>query len=250
MQLLQMTTANRANAAQFAEVVHQDQILAGHVLEVVNSSAYQRRNKITSLKQAVTLLGVSFLSDVAIASSLGRSVFRAPGFDNLIEFMRKHSLASAFLAQDIAKKGRGDFEGIYLCGLMHGIGRPIALKAIYDVSRETGIQISPEEMNEMIEEIHTSFGMVIADQWNLPEAVKSCILHQNDWKKAETSQAEVKVIHLAGQLASHFLDPEQLPPEQLSACTVFNDLVPDERDREDLISSKEKIMEIIGCLPK
>ncbi len=201
-QLLQMTYANQANAQKFADVVHQDQLLAGYVLRVVNSSTFARRAEVKSLKQAVTLLGISFLKDIAVACALGTRVFKAPGQMALISRMWRHALASAHFAKELDELAQSGENSAYLCGLLHEIGKPLALKSMIDIATELGLRLDERLVAGLIDETHLSFGKLLAQRWQLPEWVAACIEHHQDPIPATHFAYEVSVAHAACCCAS------------------------------------------------
>jgi HD-like signal output (HDOD) protein len=69
------------DARRLAELIQRDQGLAGHVLRVANSAAYAPTERIVSLQQAVSRMGLTAMRDIALAIAIRGKVFiarRAP----------------------------------------------------------------------------------------------------------------------------------------------------------------------------
>ena len=58
--------------ARLAELIEKDTVLAGNVLRLVNSALYGRRGTISSVRHAVSLMGVVKLRNSAMTLSVSR----------------------------------------------------------------------------------------------------------------------------------------------------------------------------------
>jgi HD-like signal output (HDOD) protein len=70
-QLFQLLKDENRNAAKIAEVISTDPSLTAQILKVANSAHYQRQSKITTLKHAVAMIGVSEIEKMALALCSG-----------------------------------------------------------------------------------------------------------------------------------------------------------------------------------
>lgn len=128
-----------AEAAKLAELIHQDQALAAHVIRIANSPAYMTRNPVVSLQHAVSMLGMNLMSELAFSASIKGSAFKVPGWDDEVKSLWHYSLASGAYAKEIARMRRFNVESAYLCGLLHGIGRPVVLQTLVALSRNRAV---------------------------------------------------------------------------------------------------------------
>ncbi|MEP6935379.1 MAG: HDOD domain-containing protein, partial [Nitrospirota bacterium] len=103
-----------ADAARLSALIHQDQALAAHVLRIANSPAYMPRTPIVSLQHAVAMLGVSQLSEIAVAISLKSGAVTIPGYEAYMQQLWRHALASGAYAKEIARLRRYNVESAYL----------------------------------------------------------------------------------------------------------------------------------------
>lgn len=122
--ILAMVYDPNAEAAKLAALIHQDQALAAHVIRIANSPAYMTRNPVVSLQHAVSMLGMNLMSELAFSASIKGSAFKVPGWDDEVKRLWQYSLASGAYAKEIARTRRFNVESAYLCGLLHGIGKP------------------------------------------------------------------------------------------------------------------------------
>src|SRR5690606_14146931 len=68
--LLQSMNSEDADIHVITRKVSQDQALAAKVLRFANSSVYGAQSRVTTIQQAITLIGIDAVKQVATASSL------------------------------------------------------------------------------------------------------------------------------------------------------------------------------------
>jgi HD-like signal output (HDOD) protein len=181
-----------------AKLISQDIGLAGSVLKTVNSPFYGLSNKITSITQAVNLLGVNSVVNLVNGLSI-----RGELSDDQIVAMGKFwdtSMEVAMAAAAIAKQiGFPSSDEAYTLGLFHNCGIPLlmmrfknypeVLKEAY--SRESERIIDVE--NEQIQTNHAVVGYYVAKSWNMPTYICQAIHeHHNISKALEDEQSDPK----------------------------------------------------------
>ena len=70
--ILEVLDNPNATADDLEQLVSSDPILSAKVLKVVNSSFYGMPAEVSSIKQAIVLLGVGGLKNIALAASLAK----------------------------------------------------------------------------------------------------------------------------------------------------------------------------------
>ncbi|MDJ0838678.1 MAG: HDOD domain-containing protein [Acidobacteriota bacterium] len=246
--ILELAASDQGSAAEFSDLIHKDQALAGQVLRVANSSVFARRGNIVSLKQAVTRLGLDLLSEIAMTSMLAGKVFKVNGFQNIISYTWRHALATGCFAKEIARLGRRNVESAFLCGLLHTIGKPLALNTAIKLAEETGVELNEDSVTALLGLTHQQVGEQISAEWKLPEAVRICILHFHDYTGAQTHRNEATMTYLATRMGHLLLDPENHDEAELRADPVHMELnlYPDDVDK--LLGMREHIEEIVDSL--
>jgi HD-like signal output (HDOD) protein/signal transduction histidine kinase len=125
--LLLIETCNRREKGikDLAKIINQDPSLSERVLRLVNSAHYGLKQKISSIEQALLMLGMDAVKNIAISSSVCQVFGRSPrknGFN--LKLFWWHSLACAVLARLLAAKTQYPSpEEAFLSGLMHDIGK-------------------------------------------------------------------------------------------------------------------------------
>jgi len=246
-----------ADAAKLSTLIHQDQALAAHVLKISNSPAYMPRSPIVSLQHAVTMLGITLLSEIAFTASLKVGAFQVPGYEDEVKQLWRHSLATGAFAKEVARTKRMNVESAYLCGLLHEIGKPVVLRIITTIAREqrndwvkalATILDNKSHIKTLIEGYHTQVGVLIADKWSLPEQVAEAIQYYRDYEHATAFHQECMLTFVADRLASHLLTPEEMPEDSLRDHPVFAELNLYPQDVDKLLMTKDQVLTIVNAM--
>jgi putative nucleotidyltransferase with HDIG domain len=121
-----LATVNRDTASlnDLAALIARDQALAARLLRIANGAFFAVRGKVTSIAQAVTLLGFERVRQLV----LGLSVWGALEGNGATarRFRRRLWLHSAMVgaaARMLGERTRGDEAGAFTAGLLHDIGK-------------------------------------------------------------------------------------------------------------------------------
>ena len=248
-QIISMVSDPRAEMAKLASLIHQDQALAATVLRIANCPVYMPRSPIVSLQQAISWLGLNLLQDIALTASLRNGVFQAKGHEAEVKVLWRQSVATASYAKEIARLRRQNVEMAYLCGLLAGVGNPALLHVLVRLQDELHVRLEASEVATILEEYHVQVGCMIAEQWKLPEQVRSVIAFANRTERPGTHVLEVTMTTLAGHFATHVLMREGLSDEVLRghpALTALN-FYPEEID--ELLAKRDTIVQAVDAIP-
>ncbi len=196
LQMEQM--APNCNFEEIARLISQDVGLSGSILKTVNSPFFKHANTITSITQAVSLLGVN--SVVNLVNAL--SIKGALSDDDIIAMGRfwDSAMEVAMAAAAIAKQiGYPNSDESYTLGLFRDAGIPLlttrfdnyldVLKQSYACSDR---RITTYE-NETINTNHAVVGYYVAKSWNLPSYLCEAIHeHHNLAKTFEKDDADTR----------------------------------------------------------
>jgi len=171
---------NEVDIGKVADIICKDVGLSGCMLKIVNSPFFRRQNKITSITQALNLLGVSnvinFVSAISIRNCLSdQSIGELTRFwDNAIDV----AMASAALSRLL---GIAAVDEAYALGLFHNCGialligkfndYPSTLQRAYAEQKQRITDIE----NEAINCNHSVIGYYAARSWKLPNYVAEAI---------------------------------------------------------------------------
>ena len=245
-ELLALCQADESTATEISRIIHRDWAIAGHLMRVVNSPAFAGRRSIGSLEQAVARLGVRLVGVMATAVAAQSSLFRVAGREGPIARMWRHSTLTAGFAQEIARLSGRNAETAFFCGLLHDVGKPVALGLVDDIARETGEPCPAEVTDELIDELHEVLGARLAKRWALPKPLVASVFYHHEWRSAGTHRDFVLTTTLAHRLAYHVDDsssPDE-PPESddFAELNLYRDEV------ESLWMGRQRVMELANAL--
>ena len=169
-----------------------DQILVAKILKICNSPYYKTATKISTLKEAVVLIGLKSLVSIVAVNALSKF---SPKNTGEVRTVLSHSLVSAMIARQIARDMSSDYELAFMCGLLHDIGKTVLLDMLDDYMLPTKLRA------KMVEENHTEIGYLLAKKWNFGEEIQECIHYHHSPSKATTNRSMVELIYLANSMA-------------------------------------------------
>jgi putative nucleotidyltransferase with HDIG domain len=202
------TTASDINKA-----LSRDPGLTARILRLVNSSYYGFARRITTITNAVVILGFTQVRNLALTAFImdNFSVSAASGFD--MKAFWRHSIGTAFLAGHIGRGlGVKLDEDAFVCGLLHDLGKSVmAVKAPADVRKVLDVVGSEnvlfyEAERRALGYDHATLGAALMERWNLPELmVETAREHHNPEAAGEGHRLLASVVHFADILARALL---------------------------------------------
>lgn len=185
MRILDLIRDYNVSTKRLADAVECDPSLSARLLRLANSPIYALQKHVTSIYQAIDVIGTKSLYDIVIMA-MAADTFSAEIRSSVIgRTIWEHSLAVALVAREISRTlGMRGTDEIFICGLLHDIGKIMLLRA--DVEAYSNI-LSIRDENEMLGWEHQTFGYnhaqigaLVAQGWRLPEGVCQAILsHHN-----------------------------------------------------------------------
>ncbi len=244
-EILALCNGAECDARELGKKLERDQSLAGHVLHVSNSAAYAPNEPIVSLSQATARLGFSTICEIAIAVSVKGKVFDVPGFDSTLSALWTHAAVSGFYAKEVARTLRKNVEGAFLCGLLHGVGKPVALQLLVDAWSEADVDehLDDEIAEAMMNQFGGTFGGVLLGKWDFAPWIQAAVEFCHDADSAGPFREQAMMTGLASHLASWALGNSDETAESLSEMKIVADLEIYEKDFESLLAIKDSVLE-------
>ena len=201
----------QADAEGLADAIEQTPELAAIVLKHMNSPFYAPAEPVTSVQDAVVRLGFeairNFMAGYMTEFLLPSPRRRRPQF-NLKEYWR-HAVATSLAADMLGQKvGYTDTFRLFTHGLIHDIGI-IVLEACL-----------PEELDRIVEKIHSGIPQLVAeksvlggqthadigawlcDEWSLDKNVKYVIEYHHELSMAPVLTPELGLLYLGNILGT------------------------------------------------
>jgi HD-like signal output (HDOD) protein len=231
-------TKNSANAHILADIIHSDSALTEYVLRIASSAAKHPAMPITSLQHSIAWLGLDEVANIAFTVALQGKMLHVDGQHRKARRLWRHSLASALWARQLAHSLARETGLCYLCGLLHDIGRAVALGVVHDVAQRAGIGLAGNEYDWLIDHFGREVGRRVISAWNLPPPVPAVVAHWDSYAMAGAVRWESNVVNVAHKFADFTLhEPAMLTREQLVRDPSYRDLGLSLQDADPLFDS-------------
>ena len=219
-EVLKATGRQDADLSKLSEIVSKDAALVARILRAVNSSHYGVRHRITSIGQALPVLGLRNLRTLL----MGLSVFpamkkgRPPVLDHGACCRRSlYSAAAARMWADRLKVA--DSDDCFLAALLMDIGvLAMAEAAGQSYAEVLGKAERHADLDSLEREhlglSHAEVGAVLARQWQLPgNLIEPIRFHHDPGAAPEgAARAIARVARLSGLCADIFVEHDPLWP--------------------------------------
>lgn len=249
--VIRLTQDSDSDAEDLSRLIQSDQPLAGHVMRIANSAMYSPNAALVSLQQAIARLGMRIISDIALAASVNSKLFNAPGYNKFIAKQILLSLHSGIWAKEIARACRRNVEAAFLAGLLHDIGRPVAIQATLECAQDQRIQLEPIQVLKIANRFERQLSTSVVRKWEMPTIVCDVVAWFHDYKKAEKAKEQTMIVIAGARFAAHFTESKGKPmlsKEDLLADDVFADLNLYPEDVEALFEKSEAVKNTLGAM--
>ena len=207
------------------KLVTSDQALAADALRCANSAFYSRGSSVASLNSAITRIGAREVVRLAIASGLGVHARKGGPLATLKRRIWLEALASAALAQELARARRLPPEEAFVCGLLHDFGKMIAVSIIEEllVAQEAVRPRPLEEWIAVVDRYHVELGLVLSAQWALPALVSDVIsIHHSLDLSGAVQPRMVELVQVTDEVVHLLSDRISVGPEELGAVSMLD----------------------------
>jgi HD-like signal output (HDOD) protein len=170
-------------AGQLTDLLSSDPALAARVLKIANSAMFSRQREITTLNQAIMVIGFKALKGIIVAATL-RQLNRKHG--DIEQLVWKNSMCTAMASNLIAKRLRKPYvDECFLLGLLHDLGKLVLIRQTSEEYKEIvksvkGGETFFEAENRILGFAHPLIGALVAKKWNFSPEICQVILHHHD----------------------------------------------------------------------
>jgi len=176
MEALQYTDDNQS-LTNFADKISQDPPMVVRILRIANSSFYGMSREISSLQQAIVLLGLKRVKNMLLGACFSNILpVRHKDFDYPLFW--HHSMAVADCARQLAIYTGSGQDIAFTAGLLHDIGLLVIVLLFPDDFSRIINESHPnrvETERRILGFDHMEIGGKAARHWNLPVAIQEAI---------------------------------------------------------------------------
>ncbi|MDD2925046.1 HDOD domain-containing protein, partial [Rhodoferax sp.] len=194
-----------------AAIAEEDVAMTAALLRIANSPLYARREPVSSVAQAVSMLGVKPTASVLTGFLLRHAIRIDP---SLIEHFWESSTRRSLAMAHIARQMYGvDVEVAKTCGLFFHVGIPVMLQGLRGYSgtlveamaRQDRTFIQTENAAHRTD--HAVVGAIVARTWRLPQVIAHAVRLHHDFSVLNDSGVAMEVRHLVAiaAIADHLV---------------------------------------------
>jgi len=187
--VVQLTSDVNTSAKDIVQVIESDPVMTIKILKVINSAFYGLPQKITSIQRSVVHIGLNTIKNLALSiAAIGMLKSNNKADFNTQEFLL-HSMTTASLCRILAERtgiSKVESSDFFVAGLLHDFGKivlaefdPDNFKLALEKSSEQQIPLYITEL-EFLGTSHAQVGKLLAERWELDQALVTAIDHHHD----------------------------------------------------------------------
>lgn len=201
-----------AEMGQITNLVASDAALSAKVLQIINSAYYALPFSVSSISQAVGLMGLKNLRELVLAVRVA-DTFK--GFSGELIDVRsfwENSFIAAGIAREFAATLGLDEERLFAVTLLHHLGIMVMLQKMPQQMTEI-VHLARANIHELHQQELDILGFSHADvtaklmtRWRLPPFFSEVCQYQHEFYRAPEHITEAAILHLADAMA-HSISP-------------------------------------------
>ncbi len=211
------------NQQRVATLIRSDVALSAAVLKITNSASSSAARKVSSISDAIALLGTQNLVNFVVGDFLKRAL-STPNSQRMERFWDR-AAHNANVCALLAERLRGTRrETAYCFGLLHDCGMPLMMQRYPDYKDTLRFANQSEQPFTATEEArystdHATIGYLLTRSWGLADALSEAIRSHHEFEVLDTSAdggvsdeacTLIALSLLAEHIVSTFLrDPEE-----------------------------------------
>lgn len=193
-QLLALMRDPASSVSQLGAVVSRDKTLSERILQRANSPVLGLPSRVSTVSQAVTLLGFEALRDTLMRMVVSGALHTVVTLFSHYEEFWRHSIACGLAARLLARKhGRVRPDDAFVAGLFHDLGMIIPSEHAGGSRRLNVIDGSGHAPVEH----HEEAGALLVERWGLGDRIVDAIRYHHHPASAVHDQVLAATVHVA-----------------------------------------------------
>lgn len=192
----QEANKDEPNFGKIAQLIGQDVGLSAAMLKTINSPLFGLSKRVSSVQQAVTMLGikntVNIITGLVLKASMAGN--KVPSLERFWDSAALEAMVSAYIASQLPG---AHADASYTFGLFQNCGIPLLmqrfpgyLRTLQEANASTTESFTTIEDNHHATN-HASVGYLMARSWFLPESICQAILCHHDLSIFDTASHEI-----------------------------------------------------------
>jgi putative nucleotidyltransferase with HDIG domain len=186
--VLEVINNPNAGAKEIADVIARDVSLTTRVLKMVNSAGYGRRQRVSRISEAVTMMGINSIKVLTLSSSVFGMMDGGQSAEKTwIKRISRHLIEVATIARRVAEETRAaNPEEAFVAGILHDVG--IVVMILYYGERYFDLIGDLTRHHRGLLEIekqrfgftHCDVGAELIESWKLPPKLAFSVRNHHD----------------------------------------------------------------------
>ena len=191
------------------EAIEKDPDLTSRLLRLGNSPFYGYSSRLTSVAEAISLIGIQRVQELLMASSI---IERFSGVEEEYVSMQsfwRHSLACGIAARVVAMELRlPKPDKYFVAGLLHDVGRLVLLSQSPEASQQVFALYKKERMLLREAEMkvlgfdHQQIGGALLRHWKYPVVLIGAVASHHHPTLADVGREEAAIVHFCDHLVN------------------------------------------------
>jgi putative nucleotidyltransferase with HDIG domain len=206
IRILQLTSNEDVSMRQLGDLISSDPSFSSEVLAIANSALYAPRYPVTSILQAIAVLGLNRLKGVCI--TVGVRAYLGKSLNHVwLRAIWRHSLACALIAEQLAQAGSLNKNTAYTAGILHDMGRlamvaisPETYNPLLMAHSGTSSSILPRE-RDLFGFDHCDAGRHLITDWKLPADFEAILSDHHAPRQKQESWNLAALINVSCRMA-------------------------------------------------
>lgn len=188
--LLALFARPDVDARRIADAISGDMALSLRTLKVANSPFYGLSKRITTVNEAIAILGFRSVRLLVLAVSAAGLMHLPPGLRTSMGGLLRHSTRCALLARQLAERTGQSSEEAFTAGLLHDVGKMVLAQATPLAGAD--VPAPPQWIDrsdlpterEAFGTDHAELGLILLERWRFPDALCESTGHHHESPEA------------------------------------------------------------------
>lgn len=243
----QAVQSDEADFKQIATTVQADPAIAARIVQVANSALYAGVNRVESLKNAITRIGLQ-ATRVIVMSVVLKSLY-TPQHSAIRKSMRgyyRQSIRTGALCHALARHLPGfDADQAFLAGLIHRIG---TLPVLIQADRHDALNQDAGALERVIGELAAPIGALLLEQWAFEPQFITAARDATTWLREADRPDYCDIVQVA-QLHCPLVGGQKVDAPPLAQLPAFKRLGMDAIDPMRVVEdARQDIQDIVSLL--
>jgi len=206
LRVLECVNSDAASMCHLSDLIASDPAFSSEVLTIANSPLIAHRFGVTSILQAIALLGTHRLKGLCLTVGVRSYLGKSMNYPTLRNVWR-HSIATALIAEQLVLIGLNDEDTAYTAGILHEIGRfamavirPNEYACLLETQKGSADSILSVE-RELFGLDHREVGNYLVKEWKLPSEFDEVVCSQNGLRCKSFAWTMPEIVHMSCRMA-------------------------------------------------